>query len=243
MPIIVTVPPTGSALTTVARVQAELGLSGDDILLSALIEEASSAIIRECGWPFGLATYVETMKGSNSQYLGLSRVPIVSVSEVLEDGVAVAQVPATPWSTPSEDNYYLDDLTAGSLFRPIGWGRTTGLKMWGWESFASGYILPGGNSLFRYQVTYQAGYTLPSDDNWTPAFNPTYPAGPQPLPGAVQRACIETVKAWWFARAQDTTVQSESTGDERVVYNNVPTQAGSLPSTALALLRTYRRVN
>lgn len=213
-------------LTTVSRVQAELGLDAgtDDDMFADMIDRASSAIAQETRRVFGVETVTETLDGTGSRLLGLSRTPVIDVTSVTEDGEEIT-------------DYSVEDRAAGALYRAVGWGRTGGLRMWGTEAFASGYILPGIGASLRYAVTYRAGYTLP------PERNPFLDAGvddPQPLPGAVEQACLETVKAWYLGRDADPGISSVSVGQLKVSYRNeAATPPGSLPPSALGLLRNY----
>lgn len=223
MAVTVVTPASTTLLTTVGRVQAELGLTaGEDTdLLAGMIERASSAIARECRRVFGRETVTETLDGSGSRLLALSRTPIVSVASVTEDGVALAAT-----------EYAVEDAEAGALYRQDGWGRAGGYRMWGTEAFSSGYILPGSASTLRYAVTYTGGYLLPPE------------AGAN-LPGAVEQACLETVKAWYEARdGAAGEVSSLQIGTLRVGYRAeaAPAVNGVLPARALALLRNERRI-
>jgi len=223
MSITVGVPASNALLTTRETAKRDLGITTteDDDIISDMIVRASSAIARETRRSFGVETVTETLDGTGSRLLGLSRYPIVEVTEVTEDGTAIT-------------DYSVEDVEVGALYRPVGWGRSGGLRMWGTEAFASGYILPGYQDQ-RYSVTYRAGYLLPSD------VNPYLLDGtPQNLPGAVEQACIETVKAWYMARDADPELSSVQVGQMRVTYKNDPTTAtGSLPASALGLLRNY----
>lgn len=215
MSITVITPSIATDLTVIQRVKDELGISDttDDDILSDMITRASSAIARETRRVFGIETVLETLDGSGSRLLGLSRHPIVEVTEVTEDGTVIT-------------DYLIEDADAGALYRANGWGRSGGLRMWGTEAYSSGYILPGYQDQ-RYSVTYQAGYVLPSE------------SGPT-LPGAVEQACIETVKAWYMGRDSDPAVSSVQVGQLRVSYRGEgasSTPVGSLPSAALGLLR------
>lgn len=215
---------TNFLLTTRETAKRELGLTttDDDDVISDMIVRASSAIARETRRVFGVETVTETMDGSGSRLLGLSRTPIVEITEITEDGTAIT-------------DYTVEDAEAGALYRANGWGRSGGLRMWGTESYASGYILPGYQDQ-RYTVTYRAGYLLPSD------VNPyLLPADPQNLPGAVEQACLETVKAWFMSRDVDPAVASIRVGQLAVAYRgeSSSTPMGSLPQSALGLLRNY----
>lgn len=220
---------TNTLLTTRDRVKNELGITTteDDDVLSDLIVRASSAIARETRQTFGVETVTETMDGTGSRLLGLTRTPLVEVTEVTEDGVAVT-------------DYSVEDAESGALYRANGWGRSNGLRMWGTEAYASGYILPGYQEQ-RYSVTYRAGYLLPSDVNPF-MLEPT--SGLLNLPGDVEQACLETVKAWYLARDVDPSLSSIQVGQFRASYRDAAnTSPGSLPPAALGLLRnSYARV-
>lgn len=245
MGLVTLVAPTTTLLTTTARVKDDLGIAADDIssddLIQAIVERASSAITRECGrTSFGVGTYQETLSGSGSQMLGLRNVPILSVTSVLEDATAV------PTAAADKDNgYSIEDQEAGALYRACGWSQSSGLLAWGSEAYSTRYILPGYTGTLRYTVTYQAGYALPSQTE-DPAYDPgsvvAEGASPPPLPGAIEQACLLTVKAWWFARARDVTVSAEKIGARSVTYE-VGLSDLALPTVALGLLRDYRRVS
>lgn len=217
MSITITVPATETRLTTLERVKAELGVTDttDDAVLEGMLDRASSAIADETRRVFGVHTVTETLDGTGSRLLGLSRTPIIAVSAVLEDGTAIT-------------DYSIEDAGAGALYRANGWGRSGGLRMWGTEAFSSGYILPGYQDL-RYSVTYQAGYILPAEASPT-------------LPGAVEQACLETVKAWYSERDGSAEVSSLQIGQLRVSYRaSEATSADryALPQAAMGYLRNY----
>lgn len=229
MAITITIPASNALLTTAVRVRAELGLTttDDDDVISDMIVRASSAIARETRRVFGVETVTETLDGSGSRLLGLARTPIVEVTDVLEDGSAIT-------------DYTVEDAEAGALYRANGWGRSGGLRMWGTEAYASGYILPGYQDQ-RYSVTYRAGYLLPSDVN-PYLLEPT--VGLLNLPGAVEQACLETVKAWFRV---DRDANAGPVGLKRLTVGSVTmewvrqqdTGGRALPPSALSLLRNY----
>jgi hypothetical protein len=217
MSVTVIEPATVTALTTLDRVRRELGIVADtdDLILDDLITRASSAIARETRRVFGIETVTETLDGSGTRLLGLSRTPILEITEVTEDSAEIT-------------DYLIEDDEAGALYRAAGWGRSGGLRMWGTEAFSSGYILPGYQDQ-RYSVTYEAGYSLPEQASPT-------------LPGAVEQACLETVKAWYSSRDVDPSISSVKVGQLAVSYrdqSSSSTPMGSLPMAALGLLRNY----
>lgn len=220
MSVTVVVPATSTLLTTLDRVRRELSISEntDDLILEEMIVRASSAIARETRRSFGIETVTETLDGSGSRLLPLSRSPIVQVTAVTEDGTAIT-------------DYSVEDAEAGALYRANGWGRSGGLRMWGHEAYASGYILPGYQDQ-RYSVTYRAGYTMPSEADAN-------------LPGAVEQACLEAIKSWFMSRDTDPAISSVRVGQLSVSYRGESassTPPGSLPASALGLLRNYYQV-
>jgi hypothetical protein len=183
MSVTVIEPATVTALTTLDRVRRELGIVADtdDLILDDLITRASSAIARETRRVFGIETVTETLDGSGTRLLGLSRTPILEITEVTEDSAEIT-------------DYLIEDDEAGALYRAAGWGRSGGLRMWG------------------------------------------------PLPGAVEQACLETVKAWYSSRDVDPSISSVKVGQLAVSYrdqSSSSTPMGSLPMAALGLLRNY----
>jgi hypothetical protein len=231
MSVTVSVQAASTLLTTLDRVRAELGYADsettDDDVLQDLIERASSAIAYETRRTFGLETVLETLDGSGSRLLPLTRTPILEVTEVTEDSTVL-----------DTTEYSVEDKEAGALYRRNGWGRSGGLRMWGNEAFSSGYILPGYQDQ-RYTVTYRAGYLLPGE------INPYLGSGsddPQPLPGAVEQACLDTVRAWFLDRDADPSVGAVRVGTLSVTYRGDSTSStppGSLPPSALGRLRNY----
>jgi hypothetical protein len=235
--------PATTLLSTLQRVKDELDItetSHDDVLLD-ILGRASSAVTQECGRPaFGVATYQETLEGSDSRLLGLSAVPVLAVSQVLEDTEALDPTDVT-------EGFAIEDAGAGVLYRAAGWHRSPSLLMWGAQVSASGYVLPSA-TLLRYTVTYTAGYLLPAQADYL-TYDPTAGNGvsqradPPPLPGAIEQACLHTAKAWFLARGRDDSVRRGMLGDQAIQYApEGPALPGALPTVALGLLRDYRRV-
>lgn len=270
---VITRAPT-NLLTTIDHVKAELGstVTTNDDMLWAMIARASNAITKEClggaDKSFGVQTVQETLKGTGSQILGLTLMPVLAVSQVLQDTEVVN--PLDP-----DQGYSIEDGDAGALFRPCGWGQTVNLLSWGWEAYGSRYILPGGTQTLRYTVTYTAGYILPIQQQYAlsspvvgtdflydpsaglvldtavppttlaipPILNtPWTMADAPPLPGDVEQACLVTVKTWWFSRQRDWTILEQRMGDQMIRYVEDAGQYLQLPAPAMGLIRDYRRV-
>lgn len=141
-----------SRLTSVAAVQAELGISTDAALIGDLIDRASAAVVSYCNRVFARATYTETLPGYGDIHLQLARTFIASVSSVADRYGNVIT------------DYSIADREQGWLFRRCGWA---------WTAMVSPGLVGGGSWMDRgnpmprqedpfYSVAYIAGYVLPS---------------------------------------------------------------------------------
>jgi len=74
------------------------------------------------------------------------------------------------------------------------------------------------------EVAYEGGFGLPDDPDRT-------------LPAVLERACIETVKAWYAGRDRDPSLSGESAGGYHASY----TAMKGLPDAARDLLSPWRR--
>lgn len=125
-------PATSLRLAAPADLQAEVsGLSADEA--GALIDQASALIAAHCGQPFGQVEARETFRPGHRPWpLFLSRIPVVSVASIVEDGITL---PATDWEA---------DLDQGALRRL----RSDIVSPWTARkvvvTYVAGYALPSG---------------------------------------------------------------------------------------------------
>jgi hypothetical protein len=152
MALSVTTPAQTTRLTTVAAVQAELGLSAgtDDALILRLIDRCSSAIVNYCRRPFAREALTETCGGFGGITLQLARTPVVALGTISQDSALVTD--AT-----------ISDADKGWLYRRDGWAWTT--QLYGGLS-GGGAWMDYGTPLPRqeepqFSVAYTAGYILP----------------------------------------------------------------------------------
>lgn len=131
--ITVASPASVTALTTLERVKAELGISDDasDALLRAKIREASSDInARAWADPFEAVTQTFWHVGCE-EYLILQRRPNVTIASIAVDDVAATD--------------FRIDPGAGLLFRldasgyPVSWRASKSIVV----AYSAGYIMPG----------------------------------------------------------------------------------------------------
>lgn len=209
-----------AALTTVNRLNAELGLSDDGTILEPLIEEASAYLQTECGRSFYRASsYAEKVAGFGGSRLAVSdHLPIVSVASIVfSDGDTSTTIDAT--------DYELEDVAAGFI-RHNGGG-------WKWTARSNYGIThdpAAGTEEPLYTVTYTGGYITPqqADDG----------VGTRDLPYDVERAAIDLAKALYWARNRDPGVRGKAVSRASVQY------AGALheiPSVSPVVAR-YRRL-
>jgi hypothetical protein len=178
-------------LTTLNRVKAELRLSGaaDDDYLNGLIADASDALARWAGRTFDRARAVDGLRGYGGRFLTLPRTPVRAIYAVKLIVLGGADLSLPPTS------YQLLDAGLGTLVRFDG--------VWDWTAARSTGLNRqprSGTELPLWQVDYEGGWTLPG-------------AGGRDLPEAIERACLETVKAAWFARLRDPNLTSERADD------------------------------
>jgi hypothetical protein len=120
-------------------------------------------------------------------------------------------------------DYTLEDPDAGFLYRQAGW-EWTAVVGWGLER----YFRPGSEAP-SFVVEYQAGYVMPGD------------AGIPSLPKDIERACIDTVRAWHNLGRRDPTIQQKRVGDLVLTYQKSDPDAAALPFSAIRLLEPWRR--
>ncbi|WP_144084270.1 phage head-tail connector protein [Magnetospirillum gryphiswaldense] len=157
-------------MTTVSTVKADLGItgSGDDEWLAAVIDRASAVISRWCRRVFAVETVSETFRLNRYQpEMVLSRFPVVAVSAVTVGGTAL------------DASEYEADADKGILYRVDTKGK---------------YVCWPNDVI---EVTYSAGYFLPSEHERT-------------LPEDVEKAAIMLCKVDYFARVRDPLVKAES---------------------------------
>lgn len=133
-------PAEETALTTLAAVKAELGITGtdQDDRLGALIDQYSAVIVAWCGRPFALETVRETIyEPRQVDALMLQRFPVVSVASVEIDGALIAP-----------EGYAVDRI-GGIVHRR--------------SPTRCGPFWPRGETV----IEYQAGYILPDDEDRT----------------------------------------------------------------------------
>ncbi len=174
--ITIVTPPSSTALTSLARLKDDLGLTTVDAArdrwLQRRIDEASSLLLQAIGRTGGeglaRAEVLEQLPGSGRSVLLVGRTPIVSLLGVTQCGQDVSGVGVR-------------DADAGELFRACGWPEVVPIETWIESdrkdepgvadyrvSMIGGYLLPGDN-LTVSGISFDAAartITIPSGSLW-----------------------------------------------------------------------------
>lgn len=227
-------PATTTDLIQLATVKAHLRPAPvgttEDARLADLIRWASAAINRYCRRTFARQKYRETVAGSGSQILALSRSPVEADSTTrLVTSVSINSAAVT--------DYRVEDSVTGFLWRQSGWPLTLGAR--------GRYGLRADRTvqdLTEVEVSYWAGYLVPGATPVTGAYD---------LPDDVERAALLTVQEWRAGAARDPSIAStsstETEGDQSrtVAVSYTPARnlgdVGPLSAEVREMLRAYRR--
>ncbi len=128
-------------LTTLADVSTYIGASDttQDVVITALISNASAFIERFCNRTFAVTAYTETRNGNNRPRMMLNNSPITAVTSLSIDAVTIpaSTGPTVPGYTFDEHSIYLRSGGAYNVF---------------------------SRDVQNVQVSYSAGFsTVPSD--------------------------------------------------------------------------------
>lgn len=175
-------------LVTLAKTKARLGISVTtyDTKLTEIIDEVSQLIVDYLGYDLAKQTYTETLAGNQRPYLLLARLPIVSVTSVSYQGVAVSDTS-------------IADAYAGILYREDGWTRV---------SPSTSRLVHDGHPGFEpldWSIVYTAGYTLPlgSEPDTSAEFM---------LPLSLRTAVYDTIQFIYQDSVKDSGLRSRSVG-------------------------------
>lgn len=213
-----------SALTTLATVLDELGLTEDsgarDARLERYINSASAAIARYCSRQFHRSDgIVERLDGHGGTDLVLGRRPVLDVTSVVVDG-----------ATLDAADYELYDVARGIpgiLYRHTGWPWTARL--------AAGYSSEPwpGSEKRSIVVTYDGGWVTP-EQNAQGLFS----GAARTLPYDLEDACVRYVTMRFQRRSVDPSKQAVA--QENKSYNLF--FAGDMPPEIATLVNRYKMV-
>lgn len=209
-----------SALTTLATVLDELGLTPDagkqDARLERYITAVSSRVESYCNRSFFKETAkAEQVGGFGSFYLTVSKRPLLAITSITFDG-----------STINSDDYEIDGDGSAGLIRGDGGFVWTAGQI---QNITTTPIPGSEKKLFT--VTYDGGYQTPTQ------------GAPITLPGDLEDAVVEMVTARWLGKARDRTVKSEKILKWGATYaDNTDADSGGIPASIVQVLKQYREI-
>lgn len=217
-----TVALTDHALTTLADVKTELGISGstEDDYISRLINAVSDMIRFYCGRTFYYEEDIEeSVAGYGQTRLLVSRTPIVgSISSITYEGTAI-----------DTTIYSVEDADAGIIYCSYGFNWTAQLT-----GKSIGEATPGTEAL-SYVVTYDGGYYTPQQyvvDNGTD----------RSLPYDLEDACIQLVAGRYRAKGRDPRISAEHLKSWGANYGGPEDRSHAIPASIRSTLDRYKRL-
>lgn len=146
--------PANTALTTVSRVEGELGITGANATLDPIIDEVSDTIRQMMGVDFiGRARITEDVESYGRIYLRLTNRPLLVVHSINELG-----------ADNSTSLLDASEYTIGNNIPP----RVRSLRGgWEWSAAQRGGIVHSavaGTERPRWRVDHTCGYLMPGDD-------------------------------------------------------------------------------
>lgn len=196
-------------LTTVMTVKSELGIPMSDVSQDALL----TSFIDQAS--DAIVTFCGRPFAKESYR---ETIPGYGTTRLMLSRTPIVTVSSVVADSEVITDYLLENPEAGILFRKQGWQWAPTL---GWNIT----FHPVGNSEnLNFTVEYTAGYVLPGDQ------------GTRTLPHNIERACIDTVKAWYSAKERDPAITGERIGDYQVSY------AQGLPASVMQMLAPWRRI-
>lgn len=198
-------PAATTGLTTLARVKSELEIA--DTSMDTLLTSWIADASAEIVRFCGRPFARETYRETLSGYGG---------TRLMLARTPVVSVASVLHNSDVITDFVINDADAGLLYRERGWQWSAGV---GWN--ITSYVVPGSEAP-KFVVEYTAGYLLPG------AATPT-------LPGDIERACIELVKAVHAARKRDPAITAERLGDYQASY------AEGMPAQVVDRLIRWRR--
>ena len=213
--------PLVNALCTLADIKTLAGISGNDqdARLELLINQTSAQIASYCNRKFARANYDETYSPSDRQLLILRQMPVVSVSAITSNGVALTDYVLSP-----------EYANNGFLYRELGWNG---------EYINRSYLTDDPVATRRnLNVKYTAGYYLPGDIGYVPG-------SADSLPLDLQFVCQEMTLAVYMQARRNNWDGLQSMTEDGLSYtwgSQATNNSSGLFATYAGILNKYRRL-
>lgn len=284
MPLQELIRPHTQQLTTLARVKSDMRITVTkyDTVLTDLIADASSTLIKEIGYPLFRAKVRESLVGEGHSELMLSRTPVAYVESVAVDGEVVPSDQftvepdiglaihetawpntkhigawITPFELPDAGRFKVaveywggalgpDDNVVASGMAVDGVGKEfvftdPPLVVPGDVIEAIGFGEPDNNGQFTVVSRSETGITVSADLVTEAAAPGAAQLLVRNLSRALERLCIDTVRAWFKGLDRDPNITSERIGDWSATYASGE-QAHELPPNVFKSLDRWRRI-
>lgn len=209
-----------NALTTIehAKLSAGVFVATYDAWFELYINRISTKILNILGRKLKFGEYSEVLSGTGRQLLILAEWPISSVTEVTLDG-AVLTV---------DVDYRLDDQdkAMGALYRGEGWSTSV------YTQGLAGDVVAATRGI---EVTYEAGYYFPGDEDYEEGAADSLPLDLQGL--------VDEVIAAEFLRMKTETqgLKSYSEGGLSMSWTDAASSGEGFTEGQLAVLAKYER--
>lgn len=214
------------ALTTLSRVEMDLGIAiepDDEDRWRTWINRASAQVARHCNRKLHReAEQVDTLPGTSTPYLVLSRPPINSDPEDIE-AEWIGNAVLVP-----EGEIMIDSRDAGVLRRGALWTAIAQPR----GGYAGGTM--AGTSEPSWRVTYDGGWITPaqSEEQGGPFEGETIT-----LPPDIEQAVLDMLSVWDAAQGKPRNLIKETIGPASETYG--PDGVRGLPGSLERLLAPY----
>jgi len=210
---------TENQLASLGDLMVMLGATASSSGMDLSLTQASDWASRYVGYELRRQVYEETVASYGSQYLIVSRTPILSVQRFFD---STSTGDATEFQS---SEYRVADPEAGFIGRDQGF-RWTAQEMWNLGK----YVKPG-SELHPWLVVYEAGYQFPETSSTDAKWATTTTANT--LPPTIERAVLLRAAEMYQG---SSGVKSMKVGPLSVTYSSEG------QDTPEALLRPFLRV-
>ena len=204
-------------LASVSMLKDALGVTStdNDVLMDDVLDRATEAVEAHVGRVLRQQTYKEVVPAYGDLYLEVTQRPVQSITSILKDT-----------DTVTSTDYAITSPLSGLIYNANGWSWSAGLI-----TDLIDHVVPN-SELNRFTVEYVAGYVQSTTTSTSIG-----------VPRNIERAVLETAKAYYLGRKQNPNISEKSVGDLRIKYagsnQGDKVSEGGLPMSVEAMLRPY----
>ena len=220
---------TVNALTTLALVNTELGLTADggviDARVERIIESISSQISKYCGVPsfHNETARVDKVKSYGGTKLFAPKRPVNSIASIIYD-------PDDSAVTVSSDNYSIDSAAKGVVYSAMGWLWTTVGRQ------RITFTPVAGAEQRLYQITYDCGFVTQNQKDLDALLTKTIPLD-------LEDAATLMAASRYLRSSRDPSIKSEKLLSWSASYGSTGSNNNAgIPDDIAGMLSNYRAV-